>query len=92
MTGDCLGFIILEAGFIIYLYVQRKRFLHLLAYVTLHILSFLLFVILDFLIDLFLILLSCHYNAISLLYLISISTNMMIDILNMDIKWTVHII
>ena len=43
MTGDCLGFINLEAGFIIYLYVQWKRFLHLLAYVKLHISSFLLF-------------------------------------------------
>ena len=48
MTGDCLGFINLEAGFIIYLYVQWKRFLHPLAYVALHILSFLLFFILDF--------------------------------------------
>ena len=39
MTGDCLGFINLKAGFIIYLWEQWRRFSHLLAYVKLHISS-----------------------------------------------------
>ena len=58
MTGDCLGFINLEAGFIIYLSIQWKRFSHLLANVKPHILSFLLCFVLLYI--LFLKLLSCY--------------------------------